>query len=284
MPHRLVCVAILLFWSIAAVALFTRDLLPDLLIGTPPDLRTISQADGAPKPTHWAIMVAEDPSLMNLRSVGQAVTRSTLKRDGWVEMTSEVFVDAEDLLRATPFENVHNERLEVDSSCNIDPSGNLSEFRTTVRSAGEPGELLTLEGHVKNRWLEIRAHGALPIFNGIRKFPYQPRGMVQNTLGPMDRMPGLQVGQRWESPIISPLTGRVETIKVEVARKGVITWGNNPVQALEVVARASPISVRMWVRPDGLVLRQEVPFPFVRLVLDRQPDSDISSETKVPGP
>lgn len=284
MPHRLVCVAILLFWSIAAVALFTRDLLPDLLIGTPPDLRSISQAEGAPKPTHWAIMVAEDPSLLNLRSVGQAVTRSTLKNDGWVEMSSEVFIDAEDLLRATPFEYVRNERLEVYSSCDIDLSGNLAAFRTAVRSAGEPGELLTLEGHVKNRTLEIRARGPLPLFNWTRTFPYQPRGMVQNTLGPMDRMPGLQVGQRWESRIISPLTGRVETIKVEVARKGVITWGNNPVQALEVVARASPISVRMWVRPDGLVLRQEVPFPFVRLVLDRQPDADTTSASKVSGP
>ena len=123
-----------------------------------------------------------------------------------------------------------------------------------------------------------------PLFNWTRSFPYQPRGMVQNTLGPMDRMPGLQVGQRWESRIVSPLTGRVETVRVEVARKGVITWGNNPVAALEVVARATPVSVRIWVRPDGLVLRQEVPFPFVRLVLERQPE-DVSTEgAKVPAP
>ena len=30
-----------------------------------------------------------------------------------------------------------------------------------------------------------------------------------------------------------------------------------------------PITAKTWVRPDGVVLRQEVPFPFVRLVLER---------------
>ena len=86
MPHRLVCVAILLFWSIAAVALFSRDMLPDLLIGTPPDLRTVSKTGQEPEPTRWAILVAEDPDRTpNLRSVGQAVTKTTLKADGWVK-------------------------------------------------------------------------------------------------------------------------------------------------------------------------------------------------------
>jgi hypothetical protein len=270
MPHRLVSVAILLFWSIAAFALFTRDMLPELLVGDPPDLRSISKADGAFEPTHWSIMVAEDPSLMNLRSVGQAVTKSTLKADGWVEMTSDVRIDAKGLLKGTPFQTLHDEQLVVLSNYHIDPSGNLFAFWTGVKSASEAGELLTLEGRVKDESLEVRAKGPMPIFNWTRTFAYQPRGMVQNTLGPIDRMPGLQVGQRWESRVVSPLTGRVESIRVEVARKGVITWGNNPVTALEVVARASPLTVRMWVRPDGLVLRQEVPFPFVRLVLDRQ--------------
>jgi len=271
MPHRLVCVAILLFWLIAAVALFTRDMLPDLMIGSPPDLRSISKADGSLEPTRWSIMVAEDPSLINLRSVGEAVTKSTLRPDGWVQMASDVRIDAQDLLQGTPFQSIHNERLIVLSTYDIDPSGNLFSFWTAVKAAGEPGELMTLEGRVKGAALEVRARGPLPIFNWSRTFAYQPRGMVQNTLGPIDRMPGLQVGQRWESRIVSPLTGRVETIRVEVARKGVLTWANNPVTALEVVARAAPVTIRMWVRPDGLVLRQEVPFPFVRLVLDRQP-------------
>jgi hypothetical protein len=284
MPHRLACVAILLFWSVAAVALFTRDILPDLLIGTPPDLRSISKTQPAPLPTRWAILVAEDPSLVNLRSVGQAVTKSTLKADGWVQMTSEVHIDAENLLRGTPFSAIQNERLDVLSAYEIDPAGNLFAFWTRVKAASEQADVLTLEGHVAGGMLEVRAQGPLPMFNWSKSFPYEPRGMVQNTLGPLDRMPGLQVGQRWQSRIVSPLTGRVETVKVEVARKGVITWANNPVQALELVAKAQTLAVRMWVRPDGLVLRQEVPFPFVRLVLERAPEGSDAESAERPTP
>ena len=44
------------------------------------------------------------------------------------------------------------------------------------------------------------------------------------------------------------------------------------VTTLEVVQHLTPISARTWVRRDGLVLRQEVPFPFVKLILERLPD------------
>jgi hypothetical protein len=284
MPHRLVCVAILLFWSVAAVALFTRDILPDLMIGTPPDLRSVSKTQPAPIPTRWSILVAEDPALLNLRPVGQAVTKTTLKSDGWVQMDSEVHLDAADLLKGTPFGAIHDERLEVLSSYEIDPAGNLFAFWSRVKAPMEDTDILVLEGHVNRNILEVHAKGPLPIFNWTKTFPYEPRGMVQNALGPLDRMPGLQVGQRWESRIVSPLTGRVETMKVEVARRGVITWANNPVQALEVVAKAPPVSVRMWVRPDGLVLRQEVPFPFVRLVLERLPECSDAKGAEGPIP
>lgn len=287
MPHRLVCVGILLFWLIAASALVTRDLLPELLIGSPPDLRSISLAEQSAKPTHWSILVAEDPALLNLRTVGNAVTESSLKKDGWVEMSSRVLIEGNDLLRGTPFETPggDNERLEVISNNQIDPSGNLYSFRASVRSSSLPGELIVLEGRLKNNALEVRCKGPIAILNWTRSFPYQARGMVQNTLGPMDRMPGLQVGQRWESRMVSPLTGRVETVRVEVTRKGVLTWGNNPVSALEVVARATPTSVRIWVRPDGLVLRQEVPLPFLgRLVLERQPEHAGGESARVSAP
>jgi hypothetical protein len=96
--------------------------------------------------------------------------------------------------------------------------------------------------------------------------------MIQNAMGPIDRLPGLQVGQRWETRVVSPLTGRVERVNVEVVGKRSILWDNNPEPTLEVVTHFSPISARTWVRRDGLVLRQEIPFPFVKLILERLPD------------
>ena len=100
--------------------------------------------------------------------------------------------------------------------------------------------------------------------------------MVHDVLGPLDRLPGLHVGQRWETQVINPFTGQVDQVRVEVTRRGVIHWDGNPVTTFEVVQHMTPLSMRTWVRLDGVILRQEVPFPFVRLVLERQPEADPS--------
>jgi hypothetical protein len=157
----------------------------------------------------------------------------------------------------------------------VDPSGNLDSFRAAVRIQGTRDDLLTLVGSVRKNNLEVEAFGPMHLLNWQKSFPYQPRGMVQNALGPIDRMPGLQVGQRWKSRMISPITGRVEEVRVEVAGKHLITWDSNPVWTLEVVTHVPPLTARTWVRPDGLVLRQEAPFPFVRVFLERQPEHEM---------
>jgi hypothetical protein len=92
----------------------------------------------------------------------------------------------------------------------------------------------------------------------------------------MDRLPGLHVGQRWESRVINPFTRQVESVRVEVTRRGLIHWEGNPVRTFEVVHKTSPFSMKTWVRTDGVILRQEIPLPFVRLVLERRPDTDVS--------
>jgi hypothetical protein len=80
----------------------------------------------------------------------------------------------------------------------------------------------------------------------------------------------LAVGQRWDERIASPFSGQVETVRAEVKRKVLIHWDKSPVSTLEVVHSSKALSVRTWVRPDGLVLRQEIPTPLLKLVLERQ--------------
>ena len=87
--------------------------------------------------------------------------------------------------------------------------------------------------------------------------------------------------------MINPFTSQVETVKVEVARKDLIKWNGDSVPAFEVLQHLSPLSMRTWVRLDGVILQQEVPLPFVRLVMERRPDADDASsnlQTRVPGP
>jgi hypothetical protein len=289
MPSRPACVAILLFWVYAAVGLLRRDVLPDYWTTPPPDLRTIAAAEEDARPTEWDLSVAEDAAYRSLRSVGSAVTESRRTPDGGSRLSSRVSFDSGGLLKGTPFaprvdEPRQDEHLEVDTDCEIDPSGNLRRFEATVRSRGDAEALMTLEGRVRGKSIEVRSRGPIAILNGTRSFPYEPRGMIQNAMGPIDRLPGLQVGQRWETRVVSPLTGRIERVNAEVVGKRSIQWDNSVVTTLEVVTHVAPISARTWVRRDGLVLRQEIPFPFVKLILDRLPDRAERHKPGVQGP
>ncbi len=281
MPSRPACIAILFFWVYAAGGLLRRDILPDYWVTPPPDLRKIAAAEEDARPTEWELSVAEDKGLQSLRSVGRAMTRSNRNIDGSTELIGQVWFDSGSMLKGTPYDFQQSERLEILNKIAIDPSGNLRTLHSTVRSASSRFDLVTIDGVVKNGQLEIKARGML---NFSRSFPYEPRAMVQNSLGPIDRLPGLQVGQRWMTRVFSPISGQVENVKFEVTGKHVIQWDNYVVTALEVVQHIAPLSLRTWVRPDGLVLRQEIPFPFVKLVLSRIPDRGEVGQAGVKAP
>jgi hypothetical protein len=274
MPNRLACVAILLFWTVAAGALFTRDILPNYLIGPPPDLRTISQAEDPGGPTKWSILSVDEGKSSSLRSVGQITTETKRKRDGWVRMTSQAWLDAGEWLRGSSLEAARSERIGILGACEIDASGNLQNFRVAVRdNEFQRDDWLVLEGRLKKDVLEVTSRcPMLPILNGSQSIPYHPRGIVQNSFGPLDRMPGLQVGQTWETQVVSPITGKIQTCRVQVVGTEHIIWGMSSVLTLKVVTKMAPISASTWVRPDGLVLRQEIPFPPRKLILERLPD------------
>lgn len=296
MPSRPVCAAILLFWAYAAGALFRRDMLPDLWTQPPPDLRAVANAEGMASAASWDLSVAEETVSKGYRSVGTATTSSSVEADGEVVLESTVEFDSGKLLKGTPFAPREDgigigpdDHVKVISVCRIDRSGNLKSFRADVKGAGdEAPSMLSLDGRVVAGELEIRSTGPIPLLNWTRRFPYESRGMIQNAVGPIDRLPGLQVGQRWETRVVSPLTGRVETIRTEVQGRHLIIWNNVMVPTNLVVQHLAPIRARTWVRLDGLVLKQEIPFPFVKLILERRPvptssvPGTLQAETKVP--
>jgi hypothetical protein len=207
--------------------------------------------------------------------VGEAVTESIRQPDGGTLLSSRVRFDSGGLLRGTVFASKAQLELVIviASTSQIDRAGNLRGFSASVRPESDPQEVLRVEGRLNPRGdaIEVVARGPLPIMNQTRTIPYHQRSLVQNTMEPFDYPPGLQVGQRWESRSVNPLNGRIESIRVEVARKTVIQWDNHPVTTWEVVQHMTAFDARTWVRIDGLVLRQEVPFPLVKVVLERQP-------------
>ncbi|HZW35070.1 MAG TPA: hypothetical protein VFF52_30380 [Isosphaeraceae bacterium] len=273
MPSRVISLVILVYWSIAAFCLLTWDVLPELTLGYPPDLRAIAYAGDSIKPVRWSLQVIDDPRAPEARrTVGEAVTSSTRQPDGWYEMTSRVEFDAGGLLRGTLFSSRESFPLRIDSVYQIDPSGNLHNLDLGVRSRELDDELVHVIGQLKGKRLEILSQGKLPILNQRFSFEYEPRSVVQDVLGPLDRLPGLHVGQRWESRVINPFTQQADLVRVEVARRTMIHWDGEPVSTFEVVQHLGSMSPRTWVRLDGVILRQEVPVPFVRLVLERRPE------------
>jgi hypothetical protein len=289
MPSRFVSLLILVYWSVAAFLLLTWEVIPELTLGNAPDLRAITLAGDSSRPVRWNIQVVDDPHLPDVRrTVGEAVTELSRKPEGWTELTSRVEVDAAGLLKGAPFlSRSPSFKLKVESVYRVDPKGNLRSFDLDVKSRDSTDTLIAVKGRVKDKKMEITSHGPVAMLNKSLSIDYLPRSVVQDVLGPLDRLPGLHVGQKWDTQVINPFTAQVEVVRVEVVQKSMIAWNGDAVRAFEVVQHVKPLSMRTWVRLDGVILRQEVPLPFVRLVMERRPAEDeltSKPQTRVPGP
>ncbi|WP_165230907.1 hypothetical protein [Aquisphaera insulae] len=279
MPSRLLSLLLLVYWCVAAFCLLTWEILPELSLGYPPDLRAIAAASGDDRPVRWKIGAVDDPKTPEqYRTVGKAVTSSRRLQDGWFELESQVEIDAGNVMKATPFGGRANFRVEVLSTYRVDPSGNLKSFDIKVNPKDIREDLFTVTGRLKGEEMEVVAKGPVPVLNQTLHFPYEPRSVVQDALGPLDRLPGLHVGQRWDSRVLNPFSGQVESLRVEVQKRTLIHWGGGPVTVFEVTQRTGSMTARTWVRTDGVIVRQEVPFPLVRLVLEREPDETDSAQ------
>lgn len=273
MPPRLVSVAILIYWSIAAFWLLTWEVLPELSLGYPPDMRSITAAGDDSKPVKWTIDVIDDPKHPDVRrSVGQAVTSSTRTPDRGVDLASHVVFDAGELLKRMPFTDNPDVRLTIASHYQVDPKGSLQGFDMRISTADASDGLFTVKGVLKGSMMEVTATGVASFLNRKLSFPYKPRGVVYDALRPFDRLPGLYVGQRWDTRMINPFSGAVDVVRVEVKRRAFIDWNGEAVSAFEVDQHAATVTAKAWVRLDGLILRQEVPLPFFNMVLERLPD------------
>ncbi|MBV8487023.1 MAG: hypothetical protein JO161_01975, partial [Planctomycetaceae bacterium] len=255
MPSRLMSLVILVYWCVAAFLLLTWEILPELSLGYPPDLRAIASAGEAGKPVRFSIQVIDNPKLPDIRrAVGEAIVASRRQPDGWYELSSRLSFDAGGLLEGKALGVKSGVRLEMASIYRVDTLGNLHSFDLKVTSRDAPEMLFIVNGRLHGGVMEVVSKSPLPVLNQKFSFPYEPRSVVQDALGPVDRLPGLHIGQRWDSRIISPFSGEVEKVRVEVRRRDLIHWNGEPVSALEVVQHAGPITTSTWVRSDGLIL------------------------------
>lgn len=295
MPPRLACLAILVLWLGAAIALFQRDVLPGLMLGPPPDLRTITQAAPESTPVRWAIVIADPNARQTYRPIGQIVSKSLRRVDGSVQWSSEAWFDAFELVGRrqglfpsetdpageAPTTGEGHDFLFTHSIVDVDSVGNLFHMRTSMRGQGEAEDLVTIEGRLVDNELEVQTHSPFSLLESTRRLPYRTRGIVENPFAPIDRLPGLRLGQRWETRMANPLTGGAQEATSEVTAWEVVPWNGDLIKCLVVVTRVPPLSYKTWVRPDdGMVVRQEIPYPLAPLMLERL---DESAATITPG-
>ena len=186
MPSRFVSLGILIYWSIAAFLLLTWDVLPELTQGYAPDLGRLPWPEiraGRCGGTFRSSKIRDIPDVR--RTVGESVTTSSRRPDGWFELTNHVELDAGDLLRRTPFASRPSLRLGVESVYLVDQSGNLSSFSLKVVDKGRAdAEIMTVTGKLNGRKMEIESHGWSDIFNPELALDYEPRSVVHDVLGP----------------------------------------------------------------------------------------------------
>ena len=274
MPTVLTRILIASFWLICTGMLIYRDVLPEYLVGEPPDWKRMVNKPET-RPTRWLIAVDEGGE--KNRVIGQAFNEIKKRADGGTSFTSRVKIDAKGLFQGTPLQVAESTKFQFVNTTNVTPQGLLDQIKAEVL-VEELGEkpILVIQGMPTNQnKLDIRFSSSIsPLLNFRQLIDYAPKDMVRGGLEPIDQLPGLRIGQRWTTQILQPMTARPDSIKSEVIALSRIFWNGNPTEVLIVEHKASTFSAKTWVRRDGLVLRQQLPTPLVKLVLERDPERE----------
>lgn len=275
MPTPSFRLLIVAFWAGMMGWLFQRELLPRLVLGPPPGYRDVvanvdPDEEDSP-PVTWKVLAGS-------KQIGTATTSIKRRDDGVTVLLGSIELSKLPVLGL--FETVEQPlTLSAESRFYIGPTGQLRHFDIQATAQGVDAPLV-VRGRVEKKQLHVTLD-----WEGSHReetLAYEPRGLVMNSFSPVGRMPNLRVGQAWNIPMVNPLTGRVDLVRVKVTGRELISWGSQLAVAAYVVTQTTGITgaeVRTWVRDDGLVLRQEVPLLLSTMTFERVPDEE---ETHAP--
>ncbi len=257
-------------WLATMGWLVTTKVLPSFLVGDPPSYPTILAAQRAEPPVGWGI-------LWNERKLGWAITQTRPLPESITEIRSLVHFNELPLdemlpewLRAVLPLGRQQIPVPVESRSSLvfDPLGKLSRFESSVRlDVQEPFVKLrgTVEGAKMALWLRV---GDVKPFETEVAVPRD--ALLGDTLSTQSRLPGLREGQMWSVESYSPLrppNSSKELLYAAVDSRVPLTWDGHTEETFLVVYRADAGAAvghagdakgKLWVRPDGTVLKQQV--------------------------
>jgi hypothetical protein len=287
MYNRWFNMAVVLLWLATMGWLVKSKVLPPLLVGEPPSYETIVDARRSELPVGWRLA-------MDGRPVGWALTTTTVQPNGMVEIGSHVHFDELPLDQLAPGwlrtslgwlkKPSLRQGMDARSVLFLDPLGRLTRFESTV-GIDTVKDLISLKGELLGNQALVSIRSGEFVYRSEVRLP--SGALLSDALQPQSRLPGLRHGQTWTVPVYSPLrppNAPMEILHAEVEGYDVVPWEGRMERVWLVVYKNDPGAGlsssrqdsrgRLWVRRDGIVVRQEVTVLGTRLTFSRIPEDE----------
>jgi hypothetical protein len=270
MGSRAFNTAVVLVWLAAMSWLVIEKVLPPLQVGEPPNYKAILANVDEQPPICWAIRWNDQP-------IGFAASTILTREDNMREIHSRVFFSQLPLDQMAPgwlgaivrpmLASVGTLDMDAQSLLQIDPLDRLAGFESKVRLANIP-EAIRMSGVIEGTQLKLAVHSGDFSYRTEKYLP--PDALVGDELSPQAHLPGLRKGQKWTMPVYSPFrppNSPIDILQASVERDETIAWNGETCETRLVVYRSDSGSGlmttqeprgKLWVRHDGLVLKQEV--------------------------
>jgi hypothetical protein len=306
MYNRWYNVTVTVFWLATMTWLVMFKVLPPMLPGEPPSLPAILKAQQAQPVVGWNLF-------LNDAQVGYALSTTVPMNDGTTEYRGRLHIDRlpleqltaswmnaltkfsmlSRLIGTTTNTLLGSTKLQMDvrSAMTIDSLGHLMNIRSTLRM--DPvGELVRIDGTVQGKKLLV----SLRWSDSPDKSTYDreiPLGsLVGEDFTPKSQLPGLYLGQTWTEPSYNPLqfNDPLEVVRATVEGPNQIIINDTQEEVWVVVYRSDSgmqlgsdhgVHARLWVRPDGTVLRQKAYLFDSSMFFERLSDAEALEKLKL---
>ena len=296
MYSRWFSTAVVLLWLSTMGWLVKEKVLPPLLLGDPPSHQSILEARRGRPPVGWCLQ-------WNGRDIGWATSSTSqlaggasridnhvhfneLPVDemapGWLQA---VFLAVKPGGRLEQVGDCPRDKIQTDavSSLLIDASNRLSQIKSSV-SFLPSGRTISMHGVASGSKLDLTIRSF--DINLKAQVPLDADVLLHDALSPTACLPNLYEGQTWTVSVLTPLKypnspHEILLAKVEGLRRirhdgrtvavWLVTYNNNPGQKLSTDKKPR---ARLWVRTDGVVLKQEMPILNSTMTFVRLPEKD----------
>ncbi len=286
-PYVLVVVA---FWLMMMAWLAATKILPPILDGERPEFEQELAHEGSEvRRSGWKLYWNQQPigvtvvetshpegQLPQVRSVAK-ISNLSLQR-----LLEDTLGGLARLWNTISVPDEMSIDLSIATRIHFDEMQQLDHFETTLKMADGTDVLFASGQAIESSRIRIdlRQGGGVPLPQGLvaKDIAVPPDVEFSTLMTPRTTLKGLHVGQKWNIPLINPLSpgSSVRVIEALVEAKESVAWHQDE-SLLVVVYRedrsggqgTSTIVGRSWVTPSGDVLRQEAMMGGLTVRMDR---------------